>query len=682
MNFRNKPRLALSLALVLMLLILIPAVAVALNPQPEPPVEIKGIIIVNGSPLVSDVSPVIVQDRTMVPLRAIFEALGATLEWNAADRSVIATKGSLSVWLQVGSNIAAIIGDSGRVEKSLDVAPLIYNNRTLVPLRFVSEAMGAIVQWDPATQNIAITSPSGEPSAPPKGVIGPNFMTQNIVAPIITKSLAETVHLNFHKLVLDQKLSLAEAALKQRDFLLQQPDVKQVTVLKGSNLLVQYKNDYQMVMLLGENTFGTLAVPVTGTAPLVQTGTTTLTPSTSLLKPTTPITPALVPAQPDQVYLAPSASQMPTILKPSIIPGIFQLGPPCHPKSNKALIFDCLEDDANVVSPKVSYQIWGRLAEMGYSVTNRLNNQANLANATQIDDGEYGVVFMRGHGGVMAGGDFGFLVRPWYTSPPPWNSGYTGTIPASAHNYAAGGAVQFGYIITGQFASTYWTNKAFPGTMFFLESCHGTDPGGLPGMPTWTVNHGASAWLGWNESVTFNCGDNGTKLFFDKIITQSVGDAVAAVYATGCRPPELTVHPANKGSCKLARYINDPSEAAVPDGRDFKQLKTISGFPNLYADVSFYAAPSFDEFFFYVNTDWTNKAEVLIKCHPANFEIYKETGPGVYTNKVYTGTPKISGNTYSLVIPWSTAFGTASSVQTWLYDMTGGDRLPDPPVVK
>lgn len=126
----------------------------------------------------------------------------------------------------------------------------------------------------------------------------------------------------------------------------------------------------------------------------------------------------------------------------------------------------------------------------------------------------------------------------------------------------------------------------------------------------------------------------------------------------------------------------DPNETAVPDGRDFKQLKTISGFSNLYADVSFYAAPSFDGFFFYVNTDWTNKAEVLIKCHPANFEIYKETGPGLYTNKVYTGTPKISGSTYSLVIPWSTAFGTVSSVQTWLYDMTGGDRLPDPPVVK
>jgi len=209
---------------------------------------------------------------------------------------------------------------------------------------------------------------------------------------------------------------------------------------------------------------------------------------------------------------------------------------PCAPNSRKALIFDCLEDDANMVSPKIWQQVKSDLQALGYTVTTRLNNSANLANAAQIDNGEYGVVMLRGHGGDL-GGDFGFLVRPWYTSYPASNSGYTGTIRASAYNHAAG-ATQFGYIITGTFSSTYWADKTFPSTIFFLESCHGADPGALPGMPTWTTNHGASVWVGWNESVSFNCGDNGTDLFFQKMKEQkTVGDAVNAVYATGCRPP-------------------------------------------------------------------------------------------------------------------------------------------------
>lgn len=220
------------------------------------------------------------------------------------------------------------------------------------------------------------------------------------------------------------------------------------------------------------------------------------------------------------------------------------------------MIFDCLEDDANVVSPKIWQQVRSDLQSLGYTVTTRLNNSANLSNAAQIDDGEYGVVMLRGHGGDL-GGDFGFLVRPWYSSYPAANSGYSGTIRASAYNHAAG-ATQFGYVITGTFSSSYWADKAFPSTIFFLESCHGADPGALPGMPTWTTNHGASVWVGWNESVSFNCGDNGTDLFFQKMKEQkTVAEAVDAVYATGCRPPELVAFPSNKGdaSCQSGKPI-------------------------------------------------------------------------------------------------------------------------------
>ncbi|MGA7827412.1 MAG: hypothetical protein WCA04_07125 [Geobacteraceae bacterium] len=459
-------------------------------------------------------------------------------------------------------------------------------------------------------------------------------------ASMITQ-LASKVHADLQSLVKVRKLKLPDAVRQQKAFLLTQPEVKEVTQLKGNNLMVRFKDGNELLMFLGEDRLGSAD--------------------------------EMAPVQLQKKILKPV---QPTIMKRKIDPRILTALLPCAPKSNKALIFDCLEDDANVVSPKIWMQIKSDLESLGYIVTTKLNNSANLANAAQIDNGEYGLVFLRGHGGDL-GGDFGFLVRPWYPSYPPANSGYTGTIRASAYSQAAG-ATQFGYVITGSFSSNYWADKAFPATMFFLESCHGADPGALPGMPTWTINHGASVWLGWNESVSFNCGDNGTDLFFQKIKEQrSVADALAAVYATGCRPPELVAFPNNKGKCQLAVWKSDPNESSVANSRDFKLLRLVSSGSRLYATISFYGTPVFNEFFFYVDTGGTAAAEVLVKCRPGSIEVYKQTQPGLFGNKVYTGTPSTHGNDYSFSIPWSTSLGAANPVKIWLYDMTGKDRLPD-----
>ncbi len=456
--------------------------------------------------------------------------------------------------------------------------------------------------------------------------------------------LAAKIHTDFRSLVMVQKIQVANAVNQQRQFLLQQADVREVLQLRGNNLFVRFKDGNELLMLLGVDRLGTGAENDAA------------------------IKLAQMPVQPQ-----PLKQIHPELQR--IDPKIFQLMP-CATNSNKALIFDCLEDDYNVVNPKIWMQVKADLEAMGYTVTTLLNNSANLANAALIDDGEYGIVFMRGHGGDL-GGDFGFLVRPWYASYPPANSGYTGTIRASAYNHAAN-ATQFGYIITGQFSSTYWVNKPFPRTAFFLESCHGTDPGALPGMPTWTTNHGAIAWLGWNESVSFNCGDNGSKLFFQKMLEgKTAGEAVAAVYATGCRPPELTIFPSGKEACKFTTWKSDPNEGTVGDARDFRLVGLLSDRAHLHASITFYAVPTFDEFFFYADTGGTAGADVLVRCHPTNFEVYKQTSPGLYNNKVFTGTPTKSGNTYSLAIPWDVSFGAVPSVKIWLYDMTGKDRLPD-----
>lgn len=116
-------------------------------------------VTVNSNPLVLDVAPEIVEGRTFVPMRAVFEALGANVEWNAENQLIIATSGSLIITSVIGSkrlfSMDVATGTETMVE--LDVAPYINNGRTLVPLRAVSEILGATVEWDGEARAVTIT---------------------------------------------------------------------------------------------------------------------------------------------------------------------------------------------------------------------------------------------------------------------------------------------------------------------------------------------------------------------------------------------------------------------------------------------------------------------------------------------------------------------------------------------
>jgi len=109
-------------------------------------------VSVNGDLLVFDVSPVIDQGRTLVPLRAIFEKLGAEIEWDGTTQTITATKEKKVIELQIGQKNATLNGN----EVVLDVPAKIVNGRTMVPVRFVSEAMDSVVDWNNDTRTVII----------------------------------------------------------------------------------------------------------------------------------------------------------------------------------------------------------------------------------------------------------------------------------------------------------------------------------------------------------------------------------------------------------------------------------------------------------------------------------------------------------------------------------------------
>ena len=109
-------------------------------------------VFVNGDKVKFDQKPFIENSRTLVPMRAIFEALDAEVIWNGEGRNITVTKGKNSIFLKVDSNKMLVNGK----EKTIDVPAKIVGNRTLVPLRAISEALNSDVEWYPDSKTILI----------------------------------------------------------------------------------------------------------------------------------------------------------------------------------------------------------------------------------------------------------------------------------------------------------------------------------------------------------------------------------------------------------------------------------------------------------------------------------------------------------------------------------------------
>jgi len=109
-------------------------------------------VTINGRALVMDTQPVVRDGRTLVPLRAIFEALGATVGWDVGTRTITGKKNEITVVLQI-DNPTARVNDNDII---LDVPPAVIEGRTLVPTRFIAESLGASVRWDGRTRTVSV----------------------------------------------------------------------------------------------------------------------------------------------------------------------------------------------------------------------------------------------------------------------------------------------------------------------------------------------------------------------------------------------------------------------------------------------------------------------------------------------------------------------------------------------
>jgi len=115
---------------------------------------------VSGSTNTLDSMPVIKNSRTLLPIRAVVETLGGTVDWDESSKKVTVSLGSTTIELWIGESNAKVNSlDTPIDSTNSKVVPEIINGRTMIPLRFVTENLGCDVQWNGTTQTITITYP-------------------------------------------------------------------------------------------------------------------------------------------------------------------------------------------------------------------------------------------------------------------------------------------------------------------------------------------------------------------------------------------------------------------------------------------------------------------------------------------------------------------------------------------
>jgi hypothetical protein len=116
--------------------------------------DISPVVYLDGKKLEFETFPVIIDGYTLVPMRKIFEELGANLSWEAESETVTVRHGYKTISYKIGENKASI----SYYSYDLPIAGRIIDGSTMVPLRFMAEALGAIIDWEPNTKTVIIST--------------------------------------------------------------------------------------------------------------------------------------------------------------------------------------------------------------------------------------------------------------------------------------------------------------------------------------------------------------------------------------------------------------------------------------------------------------------------------------------------------------------------------------------
>lgn len=160
-------------------------------------------VVVNGQPLQFDQPPVERAGRVFVPLRGVFEHLGASVVYQ--NGIINATGNGRNISLRIGSNQATVNGQT----QTLDVAPFLVGARTLVPLRFVAQALGAAVDWNNSTSTVNITGAGAVVTSTPTPQPNQSFNLSNRRPTGTINTQTPAIHATFSEPVRRDSLQIA-----------------------------------------------------------------------------------------------------------------------------------------------------------------------------------------------------------------------------------------------------------------------------------------------------------------------------------------------------------------------------------------------------------------------------------------------------------------------------------------